>query len=275
MGKAEQLTDFIDTIIKIILQNIFPILLLLVPVVVFIIFNKRFIDYEKDSLKEALITLVIMIVFQIIGSLSLFISSDETYSAKSLYYDIHSPTLSTNKLGLLTTMRLDFKRMLLGFEESSELDTKPVKNDDDDEISETPTTYNEMNIDFDTLIQNESNKTVRELHEYFKNAEATKQNDYTGMFKGKNLIVFLFAFIKEGTLFGLYIPHAVEKNAGPWHVLFDAASGPRFYHRLCLCAHGRRADGVQAIPLQYAKRVGRYSDPAPVRTDGQHGMGWV
>lgn len=64
----------------------------------------------------------------------------------------------------------------------------------------TPKVYgdNVMDIDFETLIANESNKDVAKIHEYVSGLKPSKKNDYTGLFKGKNLILITAeAFSKE------------------------------------------------------------------------------
>jgi hypothetical protein len=204
IGKGGQIFEFADTIIKIIFQNIFIIMLLLIPLIVFIIFNKKIMIYEKSDLRGVITLLLCTIIFQGISDISLFIDSKEEYSAKELYYDICAPTLSANKLGLLTTMRIDFKRLIVGFEEKNKFNTNPVNHEDNekDKIVE----YNTMNIDFDALIANESNQTIKDMHTYFKNAASTPKNKYTGMFKGKNLIVFLAES---------FYPIAIDQNLTP------------------------------------------------------------
>lgn len=190
MGKANQLIDFIDTILKIIYRNIFVIILMIIPLIIFLIFNKRFMVYEKPKPKLTIILLISIVLMQIVGNITLKISKDELYSVKDLYYNTHSPTLSTNKLGLLTTMRLDFKRLLLGFDEKNKFEKIPIINEEDDpEIIEIE--YNKLDIDFDELIKNESYQTLKDMHAYFRDSKATAKNDFTGMFKGKNLIVLL------------------------------------------------------------------------------------
>ena len=54
-----------------------------------------------------------------------------------------------------------------------------------------PITYenNVLDIDFDTLIANESNKTLLAMHNYFKNVTPTAKNEFTGKYEGYNLIV--------------------------------------------------------------------------------------
>jgi len=50
--------------------------------------------------------------------------------------------------------------------------------------------YNVMDIDFESLIENEKSSAVISLHEYFAYIRPTRQNEYTGKYKGYNLIMF-------------------------------------------------------------------------------------
>ena len=54
-----------------------------------------------------------------------------------------------------------------------------------------------MDIDFDNLIANETNGTVKMMHEYFNNESGTLQNEYTKYFEGKNLILFMAESFNE------------------------------------------------------------------------------
>lgn len=191
MGKGGQIFEFFETILKIMYINIFYILLFLIPIIVFIIFNKHLFNHERIVFKDVVILLFSFLTSQLLANGILLIPNDETYSAKVLYYDKHSPTLAINKFGLLTMMRLDLKRLLIGFEEKEDLVSNP-QNDNkviEEEVEEI--TYNIMNIDFDSLIEKENNQTIKDMHSYFKNTPPTNQNEYTGMFKGKNLIFFM------------------------------------------------------------------------------------
>lgn len=66
--------------------------------------------------------------------------------------------------------------------------------------------YNVMDIDFDGLIAGETDPEIQSMHRYFKKVEPTRKNEYTGMYKGKNLI-FITA---EG-----FSPYAVKKELTP------------------------------------------------------------
>jgi hypothetical protein len=49
--------------------------------------------------------------------------------------------------------------------------------------------YNIMNIDFDEIINKESRKEYNEINNFIKNRIPSEKNDYTGLFKNKNLII--------------------------------------------------------------------------------------
>ncbi|MDD3048844.1 MAG: LTA synthase family protein [Bacilli bacterium] len=189
MTKADQIFEYIDTIIKIIFRNWLPIILLILPLVLFIIFNKKVIYYKSSNIIGKIILTLTIIFLHVISLLCLNINNNDIYSAKKLYYSIHSPTLSTNKLGLLTTMRLDLKRLVFGFKGDTKLNIEKEKNN----VKETTKKieYNVMNIDFNTLINTETDTIVKQMHEYFESVQPTSKNDYTGLFKGKNLITII------------------------------------------------------------------------------------
>ena len=65
---------------------------------------------------------------------------------------------------------------------------------------------NVMDIDFDALIANEKNAEIREMHEYFRDRTPTMQNEYTGLFKGYNLVLIT----AEG-----FSPYAIYEDVTP------------------------------------------------------------
>lgn len=182
-----QVTEFMDVIFDMILRNWYGILFFALPIIPLVILHKKkVIDFEKQSLKQLLIKLGTVILVQIIALLCVnFINTKDIYSNKNLYYNTHVPKLTTKRMGFITALRLDFQRFAFGFEEklSANVSAKDNKN-----LSEE---YNVTNIDFDKLINEEQDEVVKEMHEYFKNQEPSKKNEYTGMFEGKNLIVLV------------------------------------------------------------------------------------
>ncbi len=77
----------------------------------------------------------------------------------------------------------------------------------EDFIEEKPKIYEyNATVNFASLIENETNPKLKSMHEYFGSLEPTKQNEYTGIFKGKNL-VFLTA--------EAFSPYAVDEEFTP------------------------------------------------------------
>ncbi len=69
-----------------------------------------------------------------------------------------------------------------------------------EEIPEEPIEYgyNALDIDFDTLIANTDDKTLRSVYSYVSSLQPSQQNPYTGLFEGKNLILITAeSFTKE------------------------------------------------------------------------------
>ena len=183
-----QVTEFMDVIFDMILRNWYGILLFALPLVALIILHKKkVIDFERINLKEIAVKAGILVLVQLLALLCVsFINTDEIYSNRNLYYNVHVPKLTTKNMGFLTAMRIDLQRFIFGFEEDISLEVAIQNHEKLKDVQ-----YNVIEIDFDSLIQNEQNETIIEMHEYFKNQEPSEQNEYTGMFEGKNLIAIV------------------------------------------------------------------------------------
>lgn len=180
---AKQVMGFFDTIILVIKNNFSTIFILLIPFILMIIFNKK-INFERIDFKKILIFLGIILISFTIPLLIINISKkeDNIYSKYNLYYNVHFPTQSVKEFGLAKTFSLDIYRYITKFE-----DKIIIKNVFNEETFDN-NKYNILNIDFDNLIEKESDKTIKEMHEYFKQTIPTLKNKYTGIFEGKNLI---------------------------------------------------------------------------------------
>lgn len=183
-----QVTEFMDVIFDMILRNWYGILLFIIPFILLIVLHKKkILNFEKQNIKEVLIKIGLIIAVQVLAITCVnFVNTNDIYSNKNLYYNIHMPKLAAKRMGFLTAMRLDFQRFAFGFEEELSVPVSTNLQLDSEEQE-----YNVTEIDFDKLIQNEQDDLLKEMHEYFKNQEPSKKNKYTGMFKGKNLIVLV------------------------------------------------------------------------------------
>lgn len=198
-----QVFGFFGAIWAVIKENIFRCLLLFIPVSLLFIFHKK-IKSESFNPKILWKKALILLITFIITVLSLnFDTKKSIYTAKKLYYNQHSPNQMAQTFGILTTMRLDLERTLSGFEEKSiEVTETPT-----DEVNKDPEIeYNVTDIDYDSLIENETNEEIKNIHNYVKSSTPSEKNIYTGMFKGKNLI----AIVAEA-----FSPIAVNKDLTP------------------------------------------------------------
>lgn len=183
-----QVTEFMDVIFDMILRNWYAILLLFLPIIVLIILHKaKILAFQRNNVKEICIKSGIAISIQIVAILCVnLINPNKIYSNKNLYYNTHVPKLITNKMGFLTSMRLDFQRYAFGFEEKLSVNTSAKMEQLSNQMG-----YNMIQINFEDLIANEEKDSNKELHNYFKNQKPTNKNEYTGLFEGKNLIVIV------------------------------------------------------------------------------------
>lgn len=146
----------------------------------------------KQNKKEQNITLLLLLLFSLTADYIYLMPNKEKFdSPYNLFTSIDDSISIINQFGLLTYTEIDVNRVLFGYETEiiEELEEPPQIEEENPNII----TYkkNVTEIDFSSLIDNESNETLKEMHNYFNNASATYQNEYTGMFKGKNLIFIL------------------------------------------------------------------------------------
>lgn len=185
-----QVFGFFSAILAVIKENILGCLILFIPIPLLIIFNKK-LNFDNFNKKDILIKFVSFISIFIISVLTLNIDKQGIYSSKNIYFNKHVPNTMAQSFGILTTMRLDLQRSITNFKEKIVLvnDTnneEPNQNEEQIKIE-----YNKLDIDFANLALLEENNSVKMIHEYMNNSTATLKNEYTGIFKDKNLIVLV------------------------------------------------------------------------------------
>jgi len=187
IGLADQALDFTSIIKDAILAHWLVFGLILLPFILLIVFNKRVL-VEKYKLSTITSLVIMCITSYLFTYLTLIPGAEENNSAKNLYYNIDDQISIIDKFGMLTYTKIDIKRQLFGYE--SQL---LIEDDNDNDIEEEPgeKVYekNELEIDFDSL--DSSNKNIVSLNNYVSKQNATKKNEYTGIFKDKNVIFIL------------------------------------------------------------------------------------
>ena len=123
---------------------------------------------------------IYFIIFYLVSILSININKNTLYCNYNLYYKIKQPVLTSNNLGLTTSFRLEVQRAIFGFKEQAIISSNEKLNIDENKE------YNMMDINFDYL--NTLTKDNMTLNNFFQNRQPTEKNEYTGLFKDKNLI---------------------------------------------------------------------------------------
>ena len=174
--------QFWQMIIDVILRIWYIFVIILIPYILFLVFNKKF-NFKRPN-KTIVISEIVALILSIIGITTLVhFDNKGIYSLRRLLFKTHAPMLTINKTGLLTMETIDIYRYLFGFKEEIYIEekTEPV-------IKEEKKEYNVYNIDFDKLIAETTDNNLINMHKFFQSVEPTEKNKYTGMFKGKNLI---------------------------------------------------------------------------------------
>ena len=191
--------DFASQAFAVIFSNIPFILATFVPMAALIVFRKILIpDRRIDLTWDALIFLLI-VAFQLSAVLLVRGSSED----REYYTSQFSASSAIPRFGLVTDLRLELTYGIFGIpeeedpgediswpmEESEE--SSETSRGEESENSELPAVVykdNVMDIDFRALLESTNDETLQSMHKYFGTMAPTAQNEYTGMFKGKNLI---------------------------------------------------------------------------------------
>lgn len=184
VGLANQVLIVFDKVIDVIITKWYVILLNLIPIILLILFNKK-IDFGLERKKNIPWTIFYIITTYIMCILSLNIDKEYIYSNYNLYYNTRQPLLTAQNMGLFTSFRLETIRTITNFKEKIEVAFEETP------ILEKTIEYNITDIDFEALISSTQDEDLNTINNFFKNRQATEKNEYTGLFKDKNLIFIL------------------------------------------------------------------------------------
>ena len=180
---------FGDTVLPdVVLPRLPFILLAFVPLALCILLRRRIVTEQRMGRWSLLFLLVMCLLFGGIGS---------GLARWGTYHDAYTYNFTTDTgvthFGLNTSARLEITYAIFGHP-SPRLPNTDTNTDvpDNAPVVTTPVVYSEnaMDIDFAALAENASSSAVARMSDYFGSLTPSKQNAYTGMFQGKNLILF-------------------------------------------------------------------------------------
>ena len=235
LGAGGIVGEFSDVLSSTIISGIPVIIGFFIPLVVFFILTHKFVPYTAGDKKErvrCVFSLVLMLGLFIVSQVAILKNSDVDAAA---YYTEYNFDSSSRRLGIITGLSLDVRYEVFGnpymdaafyIEEPSHGSIDPASSEAQEQLvgiqslpasddihmesvisvpdqtgQEQPPVeygYNVIDIDFGAFMANESNSRIKSIHEYVSGLEASRQNEYTGIFEGKNLIYIVAeAFCEE------------------------------------------------------------------------------
>lgn len=198
--------DFFGLMVEVVVARIPFILLSFLPMVAVILLRKRIFGERGRTGAVRIVAAGLAVLCQLTGFLLSNFGSERNFYT----YDF-SANVSIPHFGVLTSMRLELEYAVFGMPDmplpviDEEPDITPTSQQPDvtptEDVTAGPTAaptteptpvvygYNMLDTDFEALAEGESDETLKALHQYFASLTPSQQNEYTGYFKGKNLIL--------------------------------------------------------------------------------------
>ena len=170
--------NFFSTMLEIIFGRIVFILLSFLPLVLLIILRRRLLPGKTLSVRCRVMALAVFAVCQAVGSALCYTGEDRADYTYNYVTDYAVP-----RFGLAATIRLEAQYAIFGLPDAPVIQV-------DEPVPDEPMVYdyNKMELDFTATSDLVGGSTLENMHNYFSSKTASQQNEYTGMFKGKNLI---------------------------------------------------------------------------------------
>lgn len=200
VGNGAQVAEFYKDILQLIINNVHWILLCFIPFALYVFYGRKHIYIKKTDHHIILSYIGISILGFIIGYGMLYLPSKALTTPLDIYKEAIINESTVDTLGMMSAMRLDIQSFIFG--RSEEVIDEPVIKEPEVIKYDAQT----MNIDFDKLISETNDETIKNMHTYFKNVTPTSKNEYTGMFKDYNVILMTC----EG-----FSPYAINKDVTP------------------------------------------------------------
>ena len=199
--------SFMRDIIGLVVGHLWLLPIMFAPGILFIIFRKDLIPVEfarktKRNRRRKRVFLLrhitLFLVLELIALILCWVGPDREYYTYSF-----TATNAVPRYGILNTARLEAEYSIFGTpKQKISLDSVKETATGEDGSAEESTgeegttaaavkknyPKNVMDIDFNAMAENDTSEIYELMDTYFGSQEPTSQNEYTGMFKGKNLI---------------------------------------------------------------------------------------
>ena len=192
---------FMNTVVSLVVNNLWRIGLALLPVVLYAVFAQPVKMNWKD---KGMLALVAVLTFVLSFLTVCAVGTDVPVLKENYAYDS-----AVRCFGLPMALTLDTSAQLGGGEQDLDFDipadttpsttapqvtedqTQPSETEETEPPTEPPIVYEEhtLGLDFASLAESEKNSNVSAIHSYIASLTPAMENEYTGLFEGKNLIL--------------------------------------------------------------------------------------
>lgn len=245
LGLASQAFDFVSIALKALWDHIFVVFFFLFLFFFFVFRTKKYCTTKalKKELEFYFGGSFVMFLFIL---LCLFPFKGNLYGPYSLFYEIDDLYRSISIFGFLPSEAIDIQRRITGFSGVLMEEEKEI-------VQEEVDKYHLFDLDF-SILKNGSTEEAQ-LADYLESRMPTKENEYTGLLKGKNLIFIL----AEG-----FNSIAVDKDRTPtlYQMIHTGLTFENFYSPVFLSTTGGEFQAMTSlIPTQEILSLWRNNTP--------------
>ena len=223
-GDADRIRNEVATFISSIRIEYYLCFLPLIILIVLFVWKKQWFNYKKINWKNSLIIMGVIIILHIASLLTLNVTPEnQLKNNKELY---KAPTLidiSLREFGSLRFLIRDLIYFINGDETHSIIEIDPPTANE-----EEPTDYTRYfdDTEWQKLIDNEDDEIIKNLHQYYMSQSITDKNEYTGIFKDKNLVLIMVEALDLSAIDPELTPTLYRLTKEGWY--FDNYYAPKF-----------------------------------------------
>lgn len=180
-------TDFADVVIDVVIRDFWRIIVILLPTLLYAVFARP----VAVSWKLRWFGLVLALAGYLGGfGIVRTVGTDAERLTEAYNFDSAIRCFGLNMGFVLDTANSGEEGLQTEFVVVDTPAPKPVEEaEEESHPEEVVYEPNVMDFDFAALAETETNSRIARIHQYVNTVEPTYQNEYTGLFKGKNLII--------------------------------------------------------------------------------------
>ena len=183
LALQDQAGAFATTALKLIFENGYYLLLFLIPIILTIIFHKKWTFIGSKLKWQSMIPLLLIIgLFTGIFLGYMYQTKEDVYSTYDLYHNVNNVSLNIKRNGVVNSYFIELGRIIFGFQ------TEKIESVSLGEKQEIVTVENFEPNQLELKLEDTNNGNVNAINAYIKSETPTYKNHYTGMFKGYNLV---------------------------------------------------------------------------------------